>query len=400
MEAAPGRARQLGGRVRARRRPTRSCSCTPTRRSRRAGPTPCARPSPTRPWWAAPSRFRFAGAGPRAPARRVGRARAARARAACPTATRRCSRGAARSTRSAACPRRRSWRTSTSCARCAAAAGSRCSPLPAATSARRYLERGVLRTVAKNTLALLGLRARPRPRPARRLVPADDAAAAPAPASADAIAASRRDVPAALALHAPPQARLRRRHRDDARLHRLFVLFPMPSGWCVAGGDGRASGGGDRAAAARGCSRSVVARSGGALLLARRRSSTPRARSSTSCATTSSRTSSACRSPSSSRWRTGDLMSRCVNDLTAVRLLLGPGLLSVIQTPILFVAIFGAMFAIDARLALLRAAPVPALHPDRARLRPRDARQQPRGAGRASPTCRASSRRPSPASRW
>jgi hypothetical protein len=28
--------------------------------------------------------------------------------------------------------------------------------LPATTSARRYLERGVLRTVAKNTLALLG----------------------------------------------------------------------------------------------------------------------------------------------------------------------------------------------------------------------------------------------------
>ena len=28
------------------------------------------------------------------------------------------------------------------------------------------------------------------------------------------------------------------------------------------------------------------------------------------------------------RWRTGDLMSRCVNDLTSVRLMLGPGLLS------------------------------------------------------------------------
>lgn len=59
------------------------------------------------------------------------------------------------------------------------------------------------------------------------------------------------------------------------------------------------------------------------------------------------------------RWRTGDLMSRCVNDLTAVRLLLGPGLLSVIQNPILFVATFAAMFALDAWLALLVLLPYP-----------------------------------------
>jgi len=59
------------------------------------------------------------------------------------------------------------------------------------------------------------------------------------------------------------------------------------------------------------------------------------------------------------RWRTGDLMSRCVNDLTAVRLLLGPGLLSVIQNPILFVATFAAMFALDAWLAFLVLLPYP-----------------------------------------
>jgi ATP-binding cassette subfamily B multidrug efflux pump len=59
------------------------------------------------------------------------------------------------------------------------------------------------------------------------------------------------------------------------------------------------------------------------------------------------------------RWRTGDLMSRCVNDLTAVRLLLGPGLVSVIQNPILFVATFGAMFALDAKLAALVLLPYP-----------------------------------------
>jgi ATP-binding cassette subfamily B multidrug efflux pump len=59
------------------------------------------------------------------------------------------------------------------------------------------------------------------------------------------------------------------------------------------------------------------------------------------------------------RWRTGDLMSRCVNDLTSVRLMLGPGLLSVAQTPILFVGVFAAMFAMDPRITLLAAIPYP-----------------------------------------
>src|SRR5262245_17638654 len=59
------------------------------------------------------------------------------------------------------------------------------------------------------------------------------------------------------------------------------------------------------------------------------------------------------------RWRTGDLMSRCVNDLTSVRLMLGPGLLSVVQTPILFAGVFTAMLAMDARITLLAALPYP-----------------------------------------
>jgi ATP-binding cassette subfamily B multidrug efflux pump len=59
------------------------------------------------------------------------------------------------------------------------------------------------------------------------------------------------------------------------------------------------------------------------------------------------------------RWRTGDLMSRSVNDLTSVRLMLGPGLLSVIQTPILFAAAFGAMFWMNPKLALLVLLPYP-----------------------------------------
>ncbi len=58
-------------------------------------------------------------------------------------------------------------------------------------------------------------------------------------------------------------------------------------------------------------------------------------------------------------WRTGDLMSRCVNDLNSLRLLLGPGLLAVIQNPPLYLGVLGAMFAINAKLALLVLAPYP-----------------------------------------
>ena len=60
------------------------------------------------------------------------------------------------------------------------------------------------------------------------------------------------------------------------------------------------------------------------------------------------------------RWRTGDLMSRCVNDLNSVRLLLGVGLLNVFQTPILFLGVLAAMFTINAKLALLVLLPYPA----------------------------------------
>jgi len=57
--------------------------------------------------------------------------------------------------------------------------------------------------------------------------------------------------------------------------------------------------------------------------------------------------------------RTGDLMSRCVNDLNSVRLLLGPALLSTVQTPILLVGAFAVMLSIDWQLALLAFAPYP-----------------------------------------
>ncbi len=58
-------------------------------------------------------------------------------------------------------------------------------------------------------------------------------------------------------------------------------------------------------------------------------------------------------------WRTGDLMSRCVNDLNSVRMLLGPGLLSVVQTPLLYVGALAMMFSKDWQLALLVLVPYP-----------------------------------------
>ncbi len=58
-------------------------------------------------------------------------------------------------------------------------------------------------------------------------------------------------------------------------------------------------------------------------------------------------------------WRTGDLMSRCVNDINSVRMLLGPGLLSVVQTPLLYVGAFAMMFWMDWQLTLLVLVPYP-----------------------------------------
>ena len=59
-------------------------------------------------------------------------------------------------------------------------------------------------------------------------------------------------------------------------------------------------------------------------------------------------------------WRTGDIMSRCVNDLNSVRLLLGVGLLNIVQTPLLYVGALAMMFSINAKLALLVLLPFPA----------------------------------------
>ena len=59
------------------------------------------------------------------------------------------------------------------------------------------------------------------------------------------------------------------------------------------------------------------------------------------------------------RWRTGDIMSRCVNDINNVRLFMGVGLLNLVQTPVLYLAVIGAMLTINPTLALLVLAPYP-----------------------------------------
>jgi ATP-binding cassette subfamily B multidrug efflux pump len=51
--------------------------------------------------------------------------------------------------------------------------------------------------------------------------------------------------------------------------------------------------------------------------------------------------------------QTGDLMSRLVNDVTAVRMLLGPGVLNFINTPVYYLYALPIMFSIHARLTLL-----------------------------------------------
>lgn len=60
------------------------------------------------------------------------------------------------------------------------------------------------------------------------------------------------------------------------------------------------------------------------------------------------------------QWKTGDLMSRLVNDVTAVRMLLGPGILNFINTPVYYVYGLSIMLSLDARLTLAALAVYPA----------------------------------------
>jgi len=59
--------------------------------------------------------------------------------------------------------------------------------------------------------------------------------------------------------------------------------------------------------------------------------------------------------------RTGDLMSRVINDVTAVRMMLGPGILNLVNTPLYYVYGVGIMLSLDVRLTLVALLPYPVI---------------------------------------
>ena len=61
------------------------------------------------------------------------------------------------------------------------------------------------------------------------------------------------------------------------------------------------------------------------------------------------------------RQRTGDLMSRVINDISAVRVMLGPGILNFVNAPLYFVYAVVLMLSMDVRLTLAALTPFPFL---------------------------------------
>jgi ATP-binding cassette subfamily B protein len=61
------------------------------------------------------------------------------------------------------------------------------------------------------------------------------------------------------------------------------------------------------------------------------------------------------------RVTTGDVMSRVVNDLASVRMVLGPGLLNALNSVVVYVATLGAMLSLSPRLTALTVLPFPVL---------------------------------------
>ncbi len=59
--------------------------------------------------------------------------------------------------------------------------------------------------------------------------------------------------------------------------------------------------------------------------------------------------------------RTGDLMSRLINDISAVRVMLGPGVLNFANAPLYYLYALVLMFSMDARMTLAALAPFPLL---------------------------------------
>jgi ATP-binding cassette subfamily B protein len=59
--------------------------------------------------------------------------------------------------------------------------------------------------------------------------------------------------------------------------------------------------------------------------------------------------------------RTGDLMSRVINDISSVRAILGPGILNLINAPLYYVYVLILMLSIDVRMTLAAMLPYPIL---------------------------------------
>ena len=59
--------------------------------------------------------------------------------------------------------------------------------------------------------------------------------------------------------------------------------------------------------------------------------------------------------------RTGDLMSRVINDISAVRVMLGPGILNFVNAPLYYVYAVALMLSMDVRMTLAALAPFPLL---------------------------------------
>jgi ATP-binding cassette, subfamily B, multidrug efflux pump len=59
--------------------------------------------------------------------------------------------------------------------------------------------------------------------------------------------------------------------------------------------------------------------------------------------------------------RTGDLMSRVINDISAVRVMLGPGVLNFVNAPVYYLYAVALMLSMDVRMTLAALAPFPLL---------------------------------------
>ena len=60
-----------------------------------------------------------------------------------------------------------------------------------------------------------------------------------------------------------------------------------------------------------------------------------------------------------SRYRTGDIMARCTNDLNAVRMMLGPGVMYCTETVLMLILSVAVMIKVDWRLTLIALIPAP-----------------------------------------